>query len=134
MKKITFLAVCFVFLLLCRLQTQEIPYIELKGHTGIVYYVAFSPDGKKIVTAGTDKTYRFVHTGGLNSFMSTIVTGTARIWDAEGKELRKLEGHTNAILSVAFSPDGKKIVTGSFDKTARTWDTESGKRYQSTSM
>jgi len=70
-----------------------------------VYGVAFSPDGKRIVTASADK--------------------TARVWDAEsGKELRKLEGHTEGALCVAFSPDGKRIVTTSVDDTARVWDAD----------
>jgi len=69
---------------------------------------AFSPDGKKIVTASYDE--------------------TARIWDAEsGKELQKLEGHTDRVNSATFSPDGKKIVTASYNETARIWDAESGK-------
>ena len=77
--------------------------IELEGHTDEVWSVAFSPDGKKIVTSSWDR--------------------TARIWDAEsGKELQKLEGHTDVVRSVAFSPDGKKIVTGSNDRTARIWN------------
>ena len=77
--------------------------IELKGHTGWVNSVAFSPDGKRIVTGSRDD--------------------TARIWDAEtGKELQKLEGYASTVNSVAFSPDGKKIVTGSTDGTARIWD------------
>ena len=71
---------------------------------------AFSPDGKRIVTASRDK--------------------TARLWDAEsGKQIGEpLTGHTDAVLSAAFSPDGKRIVTASADKTARLWDAESGKQ------
>ena len=41
-----------------------------------------------------------------------------------GQELCKLEGHTESVYGVAFSPDGKRIVTGSGDKTARVWDAE----------
>ena len=70
---------------------------------------AFSPDGKRIVTASCDK--------------------TARLWDAEtGKPIGEpLKGHTDACVSAAFSPDGKRIVTASADKTARLWDAETGK-------
>ena len=70
---------------------------------------AFSPDGKRIVTASEDK--------------------TARIWDAAtGKPIGEpLKGHEDAVCSAAFSPDGKRIVTASRDKTARLWDAATGK-------
>ena len=42
---------------------------------------------------------------------------TARLWDAAtGKELRAFKGHGSYVYSVAFSPDGKRVLTGSFDK------------------
>jgi WD40 repeat protein len=65
--------------------------------------VAFSPDGKRIVSGSADK--------------------TLRLWDAEtGKAISKpLKGHTGEVISVAFSPDGKRIVSGSTDRTLRIW-------------
>jgi WD40 repeat protein len=44
-----------------------------------------------------------------------------------GKEIRTLEGHSNWVTSVSFSPNGKSIVSCSSDKTVRVWDVESGK-------
>ena len=39
-----------------------------------------------------------------------------------GKALHTLKGHTRRVYSVAFSPDGQRIVSGSFDKTLKIWD------------
>ena len=117
--------------------------------------VAFSPDGKKIVTAsyGRSNTAQIsevdskivlqtleghtetVNTASFSPDGKKIVTAgrhgdnTARIWDAEtGKELQKLEG-MRFIESAAFSPDSRKIVTASdsVNGTIRIWDTDSGR-------
>ena len=78
------------------------------GHSHAVVGVAFSPNGKTILTASWD--------------------GKARLWEtATGKEVLAFVGHTLSVTSVAFAPDGKRVLTGSMDKTARLWDAESGK-------
>ncbi|KAE9384646.1 WD40 repeat-like protein, partial [Gymnopus androsaceus JB14] len=52
---------------------------------------------------------------------------TVRIWDAGTGDLHHtLEGHTSLVYSVAFSPDGSQIVSGSWDDTVRIWDTGIG--------
>jgi WD40 repeat protein len=74
---------------------------------GYVFTAAFSPDGKRVVTASADH--------------------TPRVWDAEsGRLLATLTGHQDGVPAAAFSPDGKRVVTASDDKTARVWDAESG--------
>jgi WD40 repeat protein len=44
-----------------------------------------------------------------------------------GKVEAKLKGHTNFVTSVAFSQDGSRIVSGSYDKTVRIWNVMTGK-------
>jgi eukaryotic-like serine/threonine-protein kinase len=124
--------------------------LTLKGHSEGVTSVAFSPDGRRIVTgsgdntakvwdAQTGKELRTLSTGSyaVNSVAfspdgTRIVTGsvdnTAKVWDAQsGKELLTLRGHSDRVNSVAFSPDGKRIVTGSDDGTAKVWAVQSGR-------
>jgi len=78
----------------------------LKGHTGLVQSVAFSPDGKTLASASED--------------------GTLRLWDVETLEPigQPLLEHTKNVFSVAFSPDGKMLASGSGDTTIILWDAE----------
>ena len=53
------------------------------------------------------------------------------MWDAEsGQELQQLSGHTDWVRSVAYNPDGSRIVSGGQDRTVRVWDAESGQELQ----
>ena len=49
---------------------------------------------------------------------------TVRVWDVETCQATLLEGHTDWVNSVTFSPDGKRVVSGSNDKTVLVWDVE----------
>jgi WD40 repeat protein len=121
----------------------------LTGHSNSVESVAFSQNGKRIVSGSYDQTVRIwnVETGEeerklkghSDSVISVafsqdgkrIVSGsgdeTVRIWNVETEEEeRKLEGHSDSVISVAFSQDGKRIVSGSGDETVRIWNVETG--------
>ena len=53
---------------------------------------------------------------------------TVRLWDADtGKELRQMTGHTGAVCSVAFGPEGQAL-SGGYDGTMRLWDLKTGKQ------
>ena len=95
--------------------------------------VAFSPDGRSIVSGSEDQGVRIwdAYTGkpvgepfqGHTKYVNSL-DGTARIWDAStGKLVRKpFQGPTDRISSVAFSPDGRRIVSGSYDQSVLIWD------------
>jgi WD40 repeat protein len=56
---------------------------------------------------------------------------TVRLWDTvTGTSLQTLEGHSDSVNSVAFSPDSKQVISGSDDKTVRLWDTVTGTSLQ----
>ena len=63
-----------------------------------------------------------------NLIVTGCADGKARLWDVDnGQLLATLGGHTDAIMGIAFSPDGNKILTGSLDKTACIWETNTNK-------
>ncbi|NET05341.1 MAG: hypothetical protein F6K16_11620 [Symploca sp. SIO2B6] len=120
--------------------TQE--YNRLEDHKNSIYRVSFSPNGKTIASASSDRTVKLWSSDGRllktlkghddgvfgvsfspdgNMVASASLDDTVILWSIRGKRLKTLEEHADDVLSVIFSPDGQTIASASADKTIKLW-------------
>ena len=116
---------------------------------GIAWRLTFLPDGALVTTdldgviqiwdatAGTRRLPKApaghqghvmrVSAGPGGGWLSAGSDGAVIVWGADGKEVRRLEGHAGAVLGLVLSNDGKTLYTSGSDGTVREWDAGSGK-------
>jgi WD40 repeat protein/serine/threonine protein kinase len=132
-----------------RLLTRYGQLFSLRGHTGDVSKVAFSPDGRRLVTASADGTIRlwlawtYEPKGPARShtdfFTSVAFSPRGRrvaspsgdravgLWNAStGQPLFALHGHADGVVSVAFSPGGRRLASADNHGVVRLWDARTG--------
>jgi WD40 repeat protein len=124
---------------------------RFEGHTARVGSAVLSADGTRLASASyLDKTLRIWDTAtgrslGVISFAASVIaispkgdrmaagqvtSGTAKLWNRDGKLLRELPGHEHAVRALAFSPDGTRLATGGDEGNVVVWDAGSGARLQ----
>jgi WD40 repeat protein len=124
--------------------------LTLRGHSGSVNNVVFSPDGTRLASASDDHTavvwslltkarlltvisqseILAITFGRDGKYLATASADkTATIRDAyTGRQLHTLNGHLGYVGGVAFSPSGELIATAGYDGTARLWSTLTGQQ------
>jgi WD40 repeat protein/tRNA A-37 threonylcarbamoyl transferase component Bud32 len=134
---------------------EDTPVHTLKGHSGPVFGVTFSPDGARLVSGSGDGTVKVWdlravredvadssiltfkgHTSEVHSVACTpdgtrIISGsldnTVKVWDSTlPQECQTWKGHTHSVMSVAFSPDESRLASTGRDGLIKTWDTTTG--------
>jgi DNA-binding beta-propeller fold protein YncE len=124
---------------------------RLAGHSEPIWGIVFSFNGRQLASFARDSTIKIWDTQNGALIRSITLSGVnaialspdgnriagvlgpsggngIKIWNtANGSEILNLVGHTAAVMSVAYSPDGKQIVTSSVDHTVRIWDAGNGR-------
>ncbi len=130
-------------------QTISPCVLTLFGHSDVVNSCDVSPDGKRIVSASSDKELKIwdvangrdlltlrghsisVETCSFSPDGKSIISGARngeiKLWDAvSGNELRSFPGHRDGVATCKFSLDGRRVVSSSGDNTLKIWNAETG--------
>jgi WD40 repeat protein len=128
--------------------------LRLQGHTNWVTYGAFSPKGDRFATASRDYSVKVWNANTGRPLLTIRLEGPSwmvtyspdgrrlavlsaspalddssspALYDsATGRKIHTLSGHSQRVNNIAFSPDGQRLVTSSYDRTAKIWDARTG--------
>lgn len=142
---------CAILILGVGLALAGTPRADMIGHGGMVRAVAFSPDGRRVLTGSFDfsaivwdfeEQRQLARLDGHDGPVTAVafvaggeqaVTASddrvVRIWRLSGDKpslLHRLEGHTHKVMGLAVSADGRIIASGGWDKTVQLWDGATG--------
>jgi WD40 repeat protein len=124
--------------------------VTFPAHVQPVYTVAFTPDGKAVTTGGEDNrvriwspdndgksireiggfggtVFQLQYTPDGKNLLACSADNNVHVFDAKGSSLRRLQGHTDWVYSVAVSRDGKVVAAGSWNGEVRLWNLADGK-------
>ncbi|RPI78927.1 MAG: WD40 repeat domain-containing protein, partial [Chloroflexi bacterium] len=121
--------------------------LDLPGHIGAIWDIAFSPDGQSMLTASVDETIRIWDVSTFNNAGFFVLSGSddrlnkvalesngrylataghdgiVKLWTMpEGRELFTLSAHNGPVWDITFSPDGQSLASAGADNIARVWD------------
>jgi WD40 repeat protein len=111
-------------------ESSEVTRIhQLSGHKAWINSLDFSPDGELAVSGSGYCTRGNNPEKSLKRGLgSKPVDCTVRVWDLDsGQQKACFDGHEEPVTTVAFSPDGQRILSGGYDNTIRLWDIGSSK-------
>ncbi len=89
----------------------DLPALMLTGPRDLMRSVAYSPDGKSLAGGGG----------------TPGASGEILFWGHDAVPVRSVKGHRDSVYQIAFSHDGTKLATTSYDRLVRLWDVASGR-------